>query len=74
MHFDIRRLRFKGKPIEDRKLSSVQPIRGDVCLQWEQESLMGRPSQVAVVLHVQPKTATPPLSTMRRYTPWPPSG
>ncbi|MDH4566142.1 hypothetical protein E8E95_05575 [Pseudomonas sp. BN414] len=50
MHFDIRRLRFKGKPIDDRKMKNVQPIRGDVYIRMDERSPMGRPSLVAEIL------------------------
>ncbi|MGQ7814622.1 hypothetical protein ACUTAH_02915 [Metapseudomonas furukawaii] len=62
MHFDIRRLRFKGKPIEDRKLKNVQPLRGDVYIRMDERSPMGRPSLIAEILKVQPSTKLlPPL-------------
>ncbi|UCP00062.1 hypothetical protein LF844_09695 [Metapseudomonas lalkuanensis] len=62
MHFDIRRLRFKGKPIEDRKLQNVQPLRGDVYIRMDERSPMGRPSLIAEILKVQPSTKLlPPL-------------
>ncbi|GLZ87034.1 hypothetical protein Pres01_30850 [Metapseudomonas resinovorans] len=62
MHFDIRRLRFKGKSIEDRKLRNVQPIRGDLYIRMANNSPMDRPSLIAETLKTTGDTKTlPPL-------------
>ncbi|MFG5864435.1 hypothetical protein [Metapseudomonas sp. CR1201] len=60
MHFDIRRLRYKGKPIEQRKLDNVQYIRGDVYIRLDMNSPMGRPSHIADILQTNPKAPTLP--------------
>lgn len=62
MHFDIRLLRERGKPIPRRQLDRVTPRRGDVYIQLEQKSPMGRPSLVAY-LHCE----KPGASEIRLY-------
>jgi len=63
MHFEIRRMRSRGKPLESRKLSSVQPVKGDVWINMEPRSPMGRPSLSASILKVPPYSELdlPPL-------------
>ncbi|MCY1359451.1 hypothetical protein D9M69_460220 [compost metagenome] len=69
MHFDIRRLRYKGKPIEQRKLDNVQYIRGDVYIRLDEHSPMGRPSRIAETLKTTGDTKTlPPLYDVQVHT------
>ncbi len=50
MHFDIRLMRNRGKPLARRQLDTAPVIRGDVYIRLEQNTPMGRPSLIAELL------------------------
>ncbi|MCQ4257491.1 hypothetical protein [Stutzerimonas stutzeri] len=70
MYFNVRRRRVLGKSIDNRELSRVQPIYGDVRIVHQNPPELGRPSQVANLVFDNPleSSVIPPLMDVSLYS------
>lgn len=60
MHFDIRRMRNKGRPLKRREFDKLQPFRGDVYIRHDARTPLKRVSLIAEILKVGPSAPTLP--------------
>lgn len=60
MHFDIRRMRNKGRPLKRKEFDRLQPFRGDVYIRHDERTPLKRVSLVAEILKVGPSAPTLP--------------